>query len=70
LGSSTVRTDVFVDRRHARVVALRPFERVVRLNLWTFHPEDEHLLRHLPDIIVRPGGPDVGAAARSPLPAD
>jgi Matrixin len=38
--------------------------------VWAFAPDDEHLLRHLPDIIVRPGGPDMGVGILSPLPAD
>jgi hypothetical protein len=38
--------------------------------VWAFAPDEEHLLRHLPDIIVRPGGPDMGVGRLSPLPAD
>lgn len=38
--------------------------------VWTFAPDDEHRLRHWPDVIVRPGGPDMGAGNVSPLPAD
>lgn len=34
---------------------------------WSFAPEDEHRLRHWPDIIVRPGGAASGAGAISPL---
>ncbi len=38
--------------------------------VWTFTPEDEHRLRHWPDIIVRPGGREPGVGTLSPLPAD
>lgn len=38
--------------------------------VWAFASDDEHRLRHWPDIIVRPGGLDMGAGWFSPLPAD
>ena len=38
--------------------------------VWTFAPDDEHLLRHWPDIIVRPGGGNLGIGSFSPRPAD
>jgi hypothetical protein len=37
--------------------------------VWTFATNDEHRLQHWPDVIVRPGGPDMGAGNVSPLPA-
>lgn len=36
---------------------------------WSYAPEDEHRLRHWPDIIVRPGGAALNAGAISPLGA-
>ncbi len=38
--------------------------------VWAFSPDDAHRLRHLPDIIVRPGGTDVGIGNLSPMSAD
>jgi hypothetical protein len=38
--------------------------------VWTFAHDDEHQLRHWPDIIVRPGGRDLGLGSFSPLPGD
>lgn len=38
--------------------------------VWAFASDDEHRLRHWPDIIVRPGGLNMGAGRFSPLPAD
>jgi len=34
---------------------------------WSYAPEDEHRLRHWPDIIVRPGGAALNAGGISPL---
>jgi hypothetical protein len=35
---------------------------------WSFDPEDEHRLRHWPDIVVRPGGAAKSVAMGAPLP--
>ena len=35
---------------------------------WSFDPDDEHRLRHWPDIAVRPGGAAVGIGGGLPLP--
>ena len=34
--------------------------------MWSYHPDDEHRLRHWPDIAVRPGGVDLGGGDVTP----
>ena len=34
--------------------------------VWSFAPEDEHQLRHWPDVVVRPGGVDFGRGLDAP----
>ena len=52
------------------IAAQAPSSELFPANIvWSFAPDDEHRLRHWPDITVRPGGPD-RAAGDVPLPGD
>jgi len=52
--------------KHASTTPATPFPTNIE---WSFSPEDQHRLRHWPDLIVRPGGLNAGAGKSAPIAA-